>query len=57
MVLEDVKYSHIDNSKAVLLAEITLTYRDAKEYANKLKRKVVRVHWKTPVTIRVYGEF
>lgn len=47
----------IDNTNAVLVQEIQLTYEDAKQYANKLNKKVVRVHFEKPVTIRVYVNF
>lgn len=47
----------IDNTNAVLVQEIQLTYEDAKQYANKLNKKVVRVHFEKPVTIRVYVYF
>lgn len=46
---------HIDNSKAVLLAEFTVDYELAKQYANSLKKKVKRVHWEVPAIIRVYA--
>lgn len=45
---------NIDNSNAVLIGEFTVDYDTAKAYANKLKRKAVRLHWKVPATIRIY---
>lgn len=45
---------HINNDSAVLLKEFEVDYDTAKEYANKLKRKVVRVHWQIPAKIRIY---
>lgn len=51
----NAKHRCINNSESFLVGEIILTYSDAKTYANKRKRKVVRVHWKTPVTIKIYA--
>jgi DNA invertase Pin-like site-specific DNA recombinase len=45
----------LDNSKAILLKEFQVEYAVAKEYANKLKRKVVRVHWDVPATIKIFA--
>lgn len=45
----------IDNSDAVLVAEFTLGYEEAKTYANRLKRKVNRVHWQKPVTVKIFA--
>ena len=45
----------LDNSKAILLKEFQVEYSVAKEYANKLKRKVVRVHWNVPATIKIFA--
>ena len=45
----------IDNSDAVLIAEFTLGYEEAKTYANRLKRKVNRVHWEKPVTVKIFA--
>lgn len=47
----------IDNTNAVLVQEIQLTYEDSKQYAIKLNKKVVRVHFDKPVRIRVYVNF
>lgn len=44
----------LDNSNAVLLGEFEVDYDMAKSYANSLKRKVLRVHWKTPAKIKIY---
>ena len=44
----------LDNSDAVLLAEFEVDYATAKEYANRLKRKVVRVHWEVPAKIKIF---
>lgn len=46
---------YIDNTDAVLIKEISVSYEDAKDYANKRKKKVRRVHFDKPVTIRVYA--
>lgn len=46
---------YIDNTDAVLIKEISVSYEDAKNYANKRKKKVKRVHFDKPVTIRVYA--
>lgn len=45
----------LDNSKSILLKEFQVEYAVAKEYANKLKRKVVRVHWDVPATIKIFA--
>ena len=45
----------IDNSSNILFGECRIGYEEAKAYANKLKRKVIRKQWETPVIIRVYG--
>lgn len=45
----------LDNSDAVLIAEFTLGYDEAKAYANRMRRKVKRVHWEKPAVIRVYA--
>lgn len=45
----------LDNSDAVLIAEFTLGYDEAKTYANRMRRKVKRVHWEKPAVIRVYA--
>lgn len=52
----DSAYNILDNSKATLLAEFTINYDEAKEYANHRKRKVARVHFDKPVTIRIYAD-
>lgn len=44
----------LDNSDATLIAEFALGYDDAKEYAERIKRKVKRVHWEKPAVIRIY---
>jgi len=46
---------NLDNSNDILLAEFIIDYDMAKAYANKLSRKVVRVHWETPATIKIYA--
>ena len=43
----------LDNSDSTLIAEFALEYDDAKEYANRIKRKVKRVHWEKPAVIRI----
>ena len=45
----------LDNSKAILLKEFQVEYAVAKDYANRLKRKVVRIHWDVPATIRIFA--
>ena len=45
----------LDNSDATLIAEFTLGYDEAKEYANRIKRRVKRVHWERPAVIRIYA--
>ncbi len=45
----------LNNSDAVLIAEFTLGYDEAKAYANRMRRKVKRVHWENPAVIRVYA--
>jgi hypothetical protein len=47
----------LDNSRATLIAEFELTYDDARSYtrAMKGKYKVVRTHFKKPITVRVYA--
>lgn len=45
----------MDNSNAILIGEFTVDYDTAKAYANKMKRKAVRVHWKVPATVRIYA--
>lgn len=37
----------IDNSKAVLIGKFVIGYEEAKNYANRRRRKVKRVHWDT----------
>lgn len=44
----------LDNSNAVLLAEFEVDYATAKEYANRLKRRVIRVHWEVPAKIKIF---
>lgn len=46
----------LDNSNSSLIAEFTIDYDQAKEYANKVRRKVKRVHFQEPVTIRIYAD-
>lgn len=45
----------IDNSNKELLGEIEIDYDTAKAYANSIKRKVQRVHFEKPVTIKIYS--
>lgn len=44
----------LNNANCILLKEIYVDYGMAKEYANKLKRRIKRVHWQTPATIKIY---
>lgn len=46
----------LDNSGSALIAEFTISYEDAKEYANRIGRKVRRVHFDNPITVRVYAD-
>lgn len=46
----------IDNSEAVLIGEFVIDYEEAKNYANRRRRKVKRVHWDKPAVIRVYAD-
>ncbi len=46
----------LDNSEAALIAEFTISYEDAKEYANRIGRKVKRAHFDKPITVRVYAD-
>ncbi|MCI8363933.1 MAG: recombinase family protein [Eubacterium sp.] len=46
----------IDNSKAVLIGEFVIDYEEAKNYANRRRRKVKRVHWDKPAVIRIYAD-
>ena len=45
----------IDNSEAVLIGEFVIDYEEAKNYANRRRRKVKRVHWDKPAVIRIYA--
>ena len=45
----------LDNSGAILIGELEVGYAEAKAYANKLRRKVRRVHWEIPAKIKVYA--
>ncbi len=44
----------LDNSQSTLIDEFEIDYEDAKEYADKVGRKVKRVHFDKPVIIRIY---
>lgn len=46
----------IDNSKAVLIGEFVIGYEEAKNYANRRRWKVKRVHWDKPAVIRIYAD-
>lgn len=46
----------LDSSQSSLIAEFEIDYEDAKEYANKVSRKVKRVHFDKPVVIRIYAD-
>jgi len=46
----------LDNSQSALIAEFEIDYENAKEYANKVGRKVKRVHFDKPVIIRIYSD-
>lgn len=46
----------IDNSKAVLIGKFVIGYEEAKNYANRRRRKVKRVHWDKPAVIRIYAD-
>ncbi|MCR4609400.1 MAG: recombinase family protein [Eubacterium sp.] len=44
----------IDNTSKQLLTEIQVTYEDAKAYANKMGRRVLRTHFEKPIIIRIF---
>ncbi len=46
----------LDNSESTLIAGFTISYEDAKEYANRIGRKVRRVHFDNPITVRIYAD-
>lgn len=52
----DGNNSNLDEEvKASLLVEFSVDYETAKEYANRRQRKVARVHWTQPATIRIFA--
>ena len=46
----------LDNSQSSLITEFEIDYEEAKEYANRIKRKVKRVHFDKSVVIRIYAD-